>query len=475
INLAYSSGENIGIGPSFYGRIVNRPRTNMDLAKSWLEECVNLHGSLCENPGKSNDYERTAPQDLRVIDVQYMCLVMLPPGSRYIALSYCWGSSNQHFTTTKSRIAELEKRKSLERIFSSLSGTIQDAIHCVRELGERFLWVDALCIIQDNDQEKEAQILQMDRVYESSLITIISASPLPKFSFYMDMVERYSCRNMSNQGDALIALEGVLEVLRKTMQTHFIWGLPESLFDDALLWRQLGPHHRRDVISNGYHGRQFPTWSWVGWEDRSNYEAYFLPIYTRPEIDWFLITKDGMIAKLFRIERALSNNSFNAAKHQIVRPRGSPPTGFLKKLRSRNEINRRDFNSASIVCWTSIASFRFSGGIVDEGKEASNWPHHQIFIIYDSESRDIGAIRMERTWAARLEEEKRFQFMLLSRANTVENMTHLDEDTFPIHDWCFLNILFIQRTGESAQRLGIGWVHEKAWVNANPVPTLLRL
>jgi len=82
---------------------------------------------------------------------------------------------------------------------------------------------------------------------------------------------------------------------------------------------------------------------------------------------------------------------------------------------------------------------------------------------------------MEKTWAARLKEEKRFQFMLLSRANTVNNKTHLDKDTFPIHDWCFLNILLIQRTEKSAQRLGIGWVHEKAWVNANPVPTLLQL
>ncbi len=182
-----------------------------------------------------------------------------------------------------------------------------------------------------------------------------------------------------------------------------------------------------------------------------------------------------MTTKLCRIERTLLKPSFNAVDHQIVRPKGSPPTEFLKKLRFRNQINRGYFNSASIVCWTSIASFRFSGSVVDEGKGASNWPHHQSFIICDTNSRDIGAIRMEKTWAARLEEEKRFQFMLLSRANIVENVTHLDEDIFPIYDWCFLNILLIQRTRESAQRLGIGWVHENAWVNVNPAPTLLQL
>ena len=278
------------------------------------------------------------------------------------------------------------------------------------------------------------------------------------------MVERYTDRNMSSQSDALIALEGILQVLRRTMQTHFIWGLPESLFDDALLWMQLGPHRRRDAISDGYHGRQFPTWSWAGWEGRSNYRAEFFSIYARPEIDWYLITDDGMITKLFRIGRTSLDESFNAVDHQVVRPSGSPPTEFLKKLRPRNEIDKRYFNSASIVCWTCVASFRFSGGVIDDGERASNWPHHQSFIICDSKSRDVGAIRMERTWAAKLGEETRFQFMLLSRANTVENMTYLDED-----------ILLIQRSRESAQRLGIGWIHENACINASSAPTLLRL
>ncbi|KAI9743485.1 MAG: hypothetical protein M1818_002798 [Claussenomyces sp. TS43310] len=608
INLVASSGRSFGIGPDFYGRIIKRTRANMDLAKSWLEECVNFHGSLCARWGGSSDYEMIAPQDLRVIDVKQMSLVMLPPGSNYVALSYCWGTSTRHFTTTKSNISKLEKRKSLDLTFSRLSGTIQDAIHCVRELDERFLWVDALCIIQDSKEEKEAQIMQMDRIYENSIITIIAASPLPElwsgydclpgyragtrlftqeiarvrdielctsfpsvelitdprnstwstrswtfqeellsrrrlyftpaqiyfqcpcrvfcedavgegkspsaslyegcslwnasgvynnaygsaaregltrtifpnqdesFNFYMDLVERYSCRKMSDQGDALIALEGIMKVLRKTMQTNFIWGLPESLFDDAFLWMQLGgPHCRRDTISIGYHSRSFPSWSWAGWEHRSNYRAAFFSIYTRPEIDWFLITKDGIIAKLHRVDRTLPNDNFNIRDHQTVRPQGSPPFEFRRLLRFRKEINTRDFDSASIACWTSIASFRFSSNTVDEDEGERNWPHHQSFIICDSESRDIGAIRMEKAWAARLEKENRFDFMLLSRANIVENMTHLDEDIFPIHDWCFLNILLIQWTGRDAQRLGIGWVHENAWVDANAVPTLVRL
>ena len=40
---------------------------------------------------------------------------------------------------------------------------------------------------------------------------------------------------MSDQGDALNALEGILLVLRITMKTEFIYGLPKTFLDEAFL------------------------------------------------------------------------------------------------------------------------------------------------------------------------------------------------------------------------------------------------
>ncbi|RFU27685.1 hypothetical protein B7463_g8677, partial [Scytalidium lignicola] len=61
----------------------------------------------------------------------------------------------------------------------NISTVLHDAIDFVRELGEQFLWVDALCIVQDNDDQKYFQIHQMDLVYGAAVLTIICAPPAP--------------------------------------------------------------------------------------------------------------------------------------------------------------------------------------------------------------------------------------------------------------------------------------------------------
>jgi len=42
-------------------------------------------------------------------------------------------------------------------------------------MGERYLWVDALCIIQDDSMDKEWQIARMGSIYSSAVFTIVAA------------------------------------------------------------------------------------------------------------------------------------------------------------------------------------------------------------------------------------------------------------------------------------------------------------
>jgi hypothetical protein len=46
----------------------------------------------------------------------------------------------------------------------------------VSSLGERYLWVDVLCIIQDDEKSKALFISQMDIVYHHALLTIVAMS-----------------------------------------------------------------------------------------------------------------------------------------------------------------------------------------------------------------------------------------------------------------------------------------------------------
>jgi hypothetical protein len=60
--------------------------------------------------------------------------------------------------------------------YAQLPRTVQDAITICRNLKVRFLWVDALCIIQDDDRDRSQQIAQMPQIYRNGYITIAAAS-----------------------------------------------------------------------------------------------------------------------------------------------------------------------------------------------------------------------------------------------------------------------------------------------------------
>lgn len=88
----------------------------------------------------------------------------------YAALSYCWGGE-QHVTTTK---------KTLHRHMSiinerDLPATVRDAILVTETLGMNQIWIDALCIIQDDACDKALEIASMPSVYSEATVTIAAS------------------------------------------------------------------------------------------------------------------------------------------------------------------------------------------------------------------------------------------------------------------------------------------------------------
>ena len=92
---------------------------------------------------------------------------------KYVALSYCWGSAKPLVTT----VENLDEHKRVIPM-QMLPQTVQDAVSITRKLGLDFLWVDALCIIQDSEDAEDWQIesSKMDAIYKNALLTIAAES-----------------------------------------------------------------------------------------------------------------------------------------------------------------------------------------------------------------------------------------------------------------------------------------------------------
>ncbi|KAG2145859.1 heterokaryon incompatibility protein-domain-containing protein [Suillus clintonianus] len=147
---------------------------DINLVKNWINICQENHGDDCRSARSMDDVDRKLPEFVRVVDVVSMSVIPAPSRCRYVALSYVWGDIGAEYWTAKDNVVERSKPGGLNA--AHLPETITDSILFVRQLGERYIWIDALCIIQDDSQDKFAQIQIMDLVYGLSYLTIVTAS-----------------------------------------------------------------------------------------------------------------------------------------------------------------------------------------------------------------------------------------------------------------------------------------------------------
>ncbi|PBK83994.1 HET-domain-containing protein [Armillaria gallica] len=88
----------------------------------------------------------------------------------YIVLSYIWGESQPHCTTTQNLESYIDGIP-----LRNISKTITDAITVAQKLGLRYLWVDALCILQDSKEDKAREIAHIRRIFRDAYVAIIAA------------------------------------------------------------------------------------------------------------------------------------------------------------------------------------------------------------------------------------------------------------------------------------------------------------
>jgi Heterokaryon incompatibility protein (HET) len=149
--------------------------TSSDEALTWtklcLADCRKSHpecqqSEKCALPTRLLDlsqFDEACPMESRILVIQTNNQPV-----PYVCLSYCWGK-NQDVLLTNSNLESFTQ----DGIpWSILPKTIQDAINFSRRLCYRYLWVDSLCIIQDDAKNKEVEIQKMGLVFKGSDLTL---------------------------------------------------------------------------------------------------------------------------------------------------------------------------------------------------------------------------------------------------------------------------------------------------------------
>jgi hypothetical protein len=140
---------------------------NFDLVAGWLERCDEHHNhssNILPLPDEIIGF--------RFIDVQNRCIVRASHHVRYAALSYTWGSRKQ-YCLTKQNTLRLEESRSFDGLEEELGPTVLDSMKVCSRLSIPYLWIDALCIVQDDTENKHAQIQNMDHVYANAYVTLV--------------------------------------------------------------------------------------------------------------------------------------------------------------------------------------------------------------------------------------------------------------------------------------------------------------
>ena len=157
-----------------------------NVVKRWISECDTQHKSKCyseifNRDGFLDKDGQCVP--FRLIDVEEQCLVDAPKLCRYVALSYIWGEPNDgRLVLKRTSLNQLLVPGSLLHEKKSIPNTIVDAMSFTAQMEQRYLWVDSLCILQDDEKESEASVHGMTGIYSRAYFTIVAASGSDAYS-----------------------------------------------------------------------------------------------------------------------------------------------------------------------------------------------------------------------------------------------------------------------------------------------------
>ncbi|KAI1449632.1 heterokaryon incompatibility protein-domain-containing protein [Annulohypoxylon stygium] len=193
---------------------------NLEVIRDALDNCVDQHQS-CPGP-------QVKASPLRLINVMDGGVIKLEePGDEnriYTALSYCWGESRID-TTRRINV----KARMNPFPLNTLPPTLQDAILFTRHLQIQYIWIDAICIVQDCTTEWTEEAQKMMEYYAHARLTVV---PIVSTSADCGMSLGYNskCRKFSGPWSASFGSDLILSSVPPTRE--------DSIFDSR--WNKRG-------------------------------------------------------------------------------------------------------------------------------------------------------------------------------------------------------------------------------------------
>ncbi|GKU05577.1 heterokaryon incompatibility protein [Fusarium langsethiae] len=251
--------------------------SSLKFLRDRMNECLNA----CDDIHVPCKQAVNKPLPKRALDVREekvrLCCTAGQSGN-YCALSYRWGRPEETLRTTDGNINNMLGGIEL----SSLPKLLQDAVTLTHQLNVPYLWIDALCIIQENKQDWEAEAPKMGEYYKNAVLTIAASLAnqvsqhilVPREEILQERLSNFDFTNSDGTTSQVVVRRvpdygGIPLVANSPLSTRatlvpgrYLAGVWEQwLFSDMAWLPSWGAYNASPPVSKKQ--SEMPSWSWA--------------------------------------------------------------------------------------------------------------------------------------------------------------------------------------------------------------------
>ena len=256
----------------------------------------------------------------------------------YLALSRCWGSVDTNFSTTRGNFSQ---RATIGLQSSQIPRNFRHAIEFTRRLGYEYIWIDSLCILQNDQKDWACEASMMAQYYSCTLLTLAIADAMTCHVGFLYDRKHDTSPSIVGEDQDYYCFRDVLDDelnpnLRSTISQR-AWTLQERLVSsrvlyftrEQLLWHCREHEWAEDYVHNSFRSHDEVSLGWQkakNYIDRDLYDAYWRsrssdPAY-QPDFDsnyaaeiWYKCISDYTTRFLSRSSDKLAALAGLAAKY----------------------------------------------------------------------------------------------------------------------------------------------------------------